>query len=159
MGKAFSSSVATQKSSSSIWTRVQHNCSSNCSTLCCLHPFHAILSGNLCRRILVGLCICAMWCKNIYSKLLFFYLTAWEFRGEKAWCRDECCHRVSGVLFTGGRLEIATFDPWNLLCIPGGPMPLEHTTGGGWIQSSCGLQQLLCSSSCQYVTEITQQHS
>lgn len=72
MGKAFSASVATQKTSSSIWTRVQHNCSSNCSTLCCLHPFHAIPSGNFCRQILIGLCICAMWCKNIYSKLLFF---------------------------------------------------------------------------------------
>lgn len=52
MGKAFSASVATQKSSSSIWTRVQRNCSSNRSSLCCLHPFHAILSGNLWRQML-----------------------------------------------------------------------------------------------------------
>lgn len=157
MGKAFSASVATEKSSSSIWTRIQHSCSSNCSSLCCLHPFHAILSGNLWRQIqgtnlVVNMCYVMQ--KNIYFKLLFF-LTAWEFRGKKAWCLDESCHRVSGVVFTGGRLEIATSDPWNLLCIPGGPMPFEHTTGGGWIQSSCGLQQLLCSSSCQYVTEIT----
>jgi len=153
MGKAFSASVATEKSSSSIWTRVQYSCSSNCSSLCCLHPFHAILSGNW-YYVLIWLCICAMWCKNIYFKL-FFFLTAWEFRGKKAWCLDESCHRVSGVMFTGVRLEIATSDPWNLLYIPGGPMPFKYTTGGGWIQSSCGLQQLLCSSSCQYVTEIT----
>lgn len=159
MGKAFSASVATQKSSSSIWTRVQRNCSSNRSSLCCLHPFHAILSGNLWRQMLGTNLVVHMYYvmqKHLFhSNYFMFFLTAWEFRGKKAWCLDESCHRVSGVTFTGGRLEIATTDPGNMLCIPGEPMPFEHTTGGGWIQSSCVLQQLLCSSSCQYVTEIT----
>lgn len=75
MGKAFSASVATEKSSSSIWTRIQHSCSSNCSSLCCLHPFHAILSGNLLRQILgtnLVVYMCYVMQKHLFQTLVFF---------------------------------------------------------------------------------------